>query len=358
MGSEKPLIWHWEDGKVCMKNNTISYYNVKNRGVTVDAQLIKQYLCKSTEDMEFRYFIKNETGKNKAINQLMRESKERFSKDTKHAFCIDESMPKNLPAGDYCRMYIAQPFDYMFKDYMSDSQKNRNKDSFLGCSHIFTGIPIMDKLVKHNYNVDGCTILDHVDLPMTWDMKHSSRRDIYRKKLEFYFPAMQGKNILLILFAGEMEDEKGNNLFGRDDLIHFLDTLDDSWFVVINSWPMAQSLNYLPAGYQSRVGYAGSYLLDGYLLYVADLLITNIGKHAVNYAGLGKPVYCYTIKENGFCDYMKKFYPGLCVPYLKEYDASLFPTKGLSESGEIFYKEARSDSEKNPFDEICRLFST
>ena len=340
-----------------MGNNTISYYNVKNRGMTVDTQLIKQYLCENSDNLEFRFFMKNETGKNKVINQLLRESRERFSKETQHAFCVDESMPKNLPAGDYCRLYIAEPFDYMFKDYLSDREKSLSKNSFTGCSHIFTGIPMVDKIVRHNYNVDGCTILDDMDLPLTWDMKHTSRKDIYRKKLEYYFPEMKGKKILTILFAGEMEDGKGNNQFNQDDLIRFLNKLDDSWFVLINSWSMVKSLNYMPARYQNRIGYAGSYLPDGNLLYVADLLITNIGKHAVNFAGLKKPVYCYTIKENGFCDYMKKYYPGLCFHYLKEYDVSLFPTDSLNGAGEKFYKEAHSESERNPFEVIRELFS-
>ena len=97
--------------------------------------------------------------------------------------------------------------------------------------------------------------------------------------------------------------------------------------------------------------------IPGQKLEVETLLhITNIGKHAVNFAGLKKPVYCYTIKENGFCDYMKKFYPGLCFHYLKEYDVSLFPTDSLNGAGENFYKEAHSESERNPFEVIRELF--
>ena len=101
----------------------------------------------------------------------------------------------------------------------------------------------------------------------------------------------------------------------------------------------------------------GCYLTDSQLLYLSDILVTNTGNHGVDFAGSGKPMYCYHVKENGFMRYMKEYYPGLCLTSLEELEDPDSLRRKSKKSQEAFQKQTVIDSEKNPFEEINRLFA-
>lgn len=343
-----------------MTINTLSFYSVRKRGVTMDIQLIKDYLEQTDEDIAFRFFTKNEINENPKITQMIRLSKKEFSKTTGHALCIDESMPKDLPGKEpgVCRLYLAQPFDFLFKNYLSKESKQHNKMTFSACTHIFTGVPLVNKLVCKNYNTDHLTVIEDVCLPKTWDILHGQKRDQIRKYMEYYFPQMKNKKIVSVLLTGTKRNEEGELIFPGESLKKLADLMDDDVFILYNALDIARSLEEVSGDYKDRLGFTGCYLTDSQIVYITDLLITNTANHAVDFAGTGKPVYCYSLKDNGFTTYMRENYPGLCLESLEELgDKDLFHYDQDPDYIH-FYRDTTSLSGRNPFEVIGSLFSS
>ena len=341
-----------------MDYNTLTVYSVRRRGVTMDIKLIKDYLDQSMDNLEFRFFTKNEISKNSKITQMIRLSREEFSKKTGHALCIDESMPKKflLKNPAYCRMYVAEPFDFLFREYMSKEKKHHNKMAFSGCTHIFTGIPLMSRIVQKNYNTENLQMIENVPLIKSWDILHSDKRQVYRKKLEYFFPYMKGKKILALLMKGDLKSPEGEDLFPGESLRFLADHLDEDIFILFNSLAIVRALSSLPGIYREKMGYTGAYMTESQLVYIADVLVTNTANHGVDFAGTGKPMFCYHVKENGFTRFMKEYYPGLCLKKLEELVDYDFSSLNTDSAQKEFHKQTVIDTEKNPFEIISSLF--
>ena len=343
-----------------MDYNTLSFYSVRKRGVTMDVQLVKDYLDQTMDDLEFRFFTKNEINENPKITQMIRLSRKDFSKRTGHALCIDESVPRSFPLKDpnFCRLYLAEPFDFLFKNYLSKEAKHHNKKTFSACTHIFAGVPLIRKIVDSNYDTDGLTVIDNVCLPKTWDILHSRRRDQIRKNMEYYFPQMKEKKILSVLLTGKQRNPEGDILFPGESLKSLADKLDEDVFILYNSLDISRTLHGLSGEYRDRMGYMGCYMTDSQLVYITDILVTNTGNHAVDFAGTGKPVYCYNLKENGFSSYMKEYQPGLYLDSLDLLGDIDFSHLDEDPAQVQFHKETVSRSGKNPFEVIGSLFAS
>ncbi len=338
-----------------MVSNTVSFYSVRNRGITPEIHLIKRYLYNHIDDIDFRFFIRSEVNANEKITQMARRSREIFTRDTQHAICIDESFPRNFPEGDYVRLYIAEPFDHLFNNYLSKDKSLHKRNALDACTHVMAGSPLLSRLVKKNYHFDGQQIIDDAYLPLTWNIIHNPRKEDIRKKLEYYYPEMEGKKILTLLVISNPEIGGIEDRFDGDSMKKVLDSIDDDWFVLYNSLEMSLIFRNLPGEYMKKIGFTGSYLNDNDLLGVTDFLITNNGRYAVNYAGLRKPVYCLDINNMGFCDYMRIHHPGL---YLKDPDEITLldiSSRDLNETEKSFYNEACIESNGSPFERILGL---
>ena len=95
----------------------ISFVSSKNRGITLDMLVVKDFFRVNDEKVEFKDVVANENAKNSLVKKGNISIRKEYCKNNTDIICVDGSiagkLPKNAPEGK--RVLIATPYDYQFK---------------------------------------------------------------------------------------------------------------------------------------------------------------------------------------------------------------------------------------------------
>ena len=95
----------------------ISFVSSKNRGITLDMLVVKDFFRVNDEKVEFKDVVANENAKNSLVKKGNISIRKEYCKNNTDIICVDGSiagkLSKNAPEGK--RVLIATPYDYQFK---------------------------------------------------------------------------------------------------------------------------------------------------------------------------------------------------------------------------------------------------
>lgn len=294
-----------------MKESVISFVSSRKRGFHPELSALKDQVTDGAKDLSFRYFLKADQTGNFLVNKGVSFEKEAFCKQADAMVCIDDSLPENFVAKEQQNAVLfAIPFDYQFKRILeAESGKSINNTDFKKYSYLVTGSRFTSDVLKQCYDTAGITLVEDVCYPLGWNITRPEAQEEVAKRLSSYFPSMKGKKILSIITGGKKGDE-GSELL-EWNLKEILDALKEDWFVFTNDSVLHEQSQALPVNYIQSFGYVKDIVAANKLLYVTDVLVTNIGSFATSFAAKRQPIYWMKHKDNPFEQYMKKHYANL-----------------------------------------------
>lgn len=336
-----------------MKTKDIAFISTRNRGLTPDLRIVKDYLAENIEDAAFSYLTVNENIKNPLVKKGIVDTKKNYCKNIKNAIAVDGSLPGKLEkeAAEGSRILIAAPYDYQFKA-MTAVGKDKKKKTFYNFSHVLPGSPFGKELFEKCYNISNSEIMDGICNPFAWDLNQDAQIVEKRKRFIEYFPEMEGKKVVSILLNGEPEREDYNP-FADFDWVKFFEKIKGEWFVFTNNMSVIENLVRLDYDHKEAFGYVNKMLDAREVLYFSDCVFTNSGLYASYFSSKKKPVYCLKYSDTGFEKYMKKNYPELYVEKLG--DIYNMDIDKYSEENEKFTNMFSYDVSKNPNEEILKV---
>ena len=105
----------------------ISFVSSKNRGITLDMLVVKDFFRVNDEKVEFKDVVANENAKNSLVKKGNISIRKEYCKNNTDIICVDGSiagkLPKNAPEGK--RVLIATPYDYQFKAMTREHLRKR-----------------------------------------------------------------------------------------------------------------------------------------------------------------------------------------------------------------------------------------
>ena len=149
----------------------ISFVSSKNRGITLDMLVVKDFFRVNDEKVEFKDVVANENAKNSLVKKGNISIRKEYCKNNTDIICVDGSiagkLPKNAPEGK--RVLISTPYDYQFKAINEhDKGAFKKKNTYKNFTHIIVGSPFEKELLKKCYNTPKSEIIDQVCLPYSW----------------------------------------------------------------------------------------------------------------------------------------------------------------------------------------------
>lgn len=149
----------------------ISFVSSKNRGITLDMLVVKDFFRVNDEKVEFKDVVANENAKNSLVKKGNISIRKEYCKNNTDIICVDGSiagkLPKNAPEGK--RVLIATPYDYQFKAINEyDKGAFKKKNTYKNFTHIIVGSPFEKELLKKCYNTPKSEIIDQVCIPYSW----------------------------------------------------------------------------------------------------------------------------------------------------------------------------------------------
>lgn len=348
-----------------MSKDTISFVSTRGRGLNSDLQIVKNDLTENLPDVEFQYYVNKTATKIPIINTKMEEARRTFCIEAQNIICMDPSIPIKIPSasGKEVRLLLATPFDYQFNIFMKniDNPAFKKKQTFIRCTHVIPGSSFTARLLQTCYEwEDSVTFLDHIPLPISWDITQEEQRTRIRKQLEFFYPQAKDKKIISILLVGQKPDtlpgEEPENLFKDFNLKTIMDSIDDDCFLITNNWDLVELAYQLPYEYSTKFGYIKNKISLNDMMYVSDILITNSSKHAGNFSIMKKPIYYLEYLPKLFGNFIQKFYPSMYLKDLNELSNIDFKTLTCSEDQKNFCQEFSYAPTENPLKTIRELF--
>lgn len=314
-----------------MEKKKISFVSTRSRGLTPDLKIVKDYLSKNMEHVEFSYLTINENSDNFMVQRGAKNAKKEYCRTIEDTICVDGSIPIKLAgtAGKGKKILISVPYDYQFKAMSEVS--NAKKGTFKSFTHVISGSRFGEELFERKYKHPNGVIIKDLVSPFAWDINQESRIKEKREKFERHFPSMRGKKILSIMITGLREEEEPNPYAGFDWESLF-EQLGDDWFVFTNSEDALESAINLNSEYIDKFGFIQKMLDNRDLLYFSDCIVTNSGMYASYFSSKKKPLYCVNYKGNGFERYMKKNYSSMYIESLDQ--ITKLPIAGQEYNGE------------------------
>lgn len=336
-----------------MEKKKVSFVNTRNRGLTPDLKIVKEYLASHMDNVEFSYLTVNENSENFMVQMGAKSAKKEYCSTALDIICVDGSLPVKLAktATNGKKILISTPYDYQFN---AMSKEGGKKNTFKSFSHIIPCSQFGKELLKKKYKLPVGQIIEGVASPMAWDMNQKKRIKEKRDKFENYFPASKGKKILSILVTG-VRDEETPNPYAAFNWEPLLNQLGEEWFVFINSEDALESAIHLDAKNMKQLGFVHRLLDARELLYFSDCIVTNSGMYASYFSSKKKPVYCVRYKENAFERYMKKHYPSLYIEKLEDIIGLPIAQQEYGSENEKFGEYFSYNIEKNPCKVILDL---
>lgn len=297
----------------------ITFLSSRKRGMNIDMKLIKDYLERTMDHINFRYFLESELNKNYMVKMGRQAAKKNFIHEKDNVICIDGSLTNDLGKGEGKRILLALPFGYQFEKAIS---REENPDmgllnNFKGFNYILSPSPFTSDILRKIYKLDGIKLIENVYAPFTWQISRPKFQEEVKDQFSVYYPSIKGKKTLSILTTGKLEENKKNwcENFNLEDL---LKNLGEEWFVFTNDSCILEQAVMLPARYINSFGYINHVYPPRNLLYFSDILVTNSSIYATYFVPCKKPVYCLKYNDNCFEQYIAKHHPDIYLKSLEE----------------------------------------
>ncbi len=331
----------------------ISISSSRKRGLTPDLRLVQKYFKNNIEDIEFSYFMADETSKNRMAKKGFKDAKKRYCNTVENVICVDASIQgKKYKTGK--KVLIAVPYDYQFKavNRVETESDYKRTNSFKGFDYIIAGSPFAKDVYTKCYNIPNSQIIEKVVTPMAWNMRREKAAKDSREKYETMFPKMKGKKVIAILTNGKVKKDEPSPYEGFD-LKKALDNIDSSYFVLTNSEEILNNAITLGNEYTEKFAYINKALDSRRILYFAEYLFTNSGMYASYMSGREKPVYCINYTENNFEMFMKRRFPDLYIGDLNKITEHL---KGYQDINKRFTQYFSYVESENPCEVIKGIY--
>lgn len=340
-----------------MPEISISFLSSRGAGLNSDMKLVQEKIALEFPNGEysFRYFLRKEMTENPMVRQGLIDAKKEFCQSIENAICTDTSLNVACREGQYNRVLLAVAYDYQFKSALrvkNNDIKNKLK-TFRHFTHIITGSPFVDGLLKDAYNMEGITAIQGVPTPFIWELNQPTNQEQMRKSLEFYFPQMKGKKVFAIILYDDNKQRK--NFVSKVDIKALIKKLGDDWFVLTNQEEIMEDASHLDMKYHDRFGYVSRILPGQDVLYVADALVTNYGRFASSFASRKKPLFCAKMKENYFEKYMEQCFGTM---YLEKWSDLLeldFQHSAMLQQQDEFQRLFCYEELKSPYQTVIDL---
>lgn len=332
----------------------ISISSLRKRGLTPDLRLVQKYLKNHMDDLEFSYFMGDETSKNKMAKKAYKEAKKSYCKTIENVICVDASIQgKKYNTGK--KVLMAVPYDYQFKviNRVETEAGYKKTNSFKGFDYIIAGSPFAKEVYTKCYNIPNAQIIENVVMPMAWNMRREEAQKESREKYEEMFPKMKGKKVIAILTNGKI-DEEAPSPYKDLDLKQMLDRLDSSCFVLTNNEEILDKAITLGSAYTSKIAFINKALDARRILYFAEYLFTNSGMYASYMAGRGKAVYCINYVGNNFEKFMRRRFSNL---YIEDLNKITDHIHGYQEDNKSFSQYFSYEESENPCEVIKKIYT-
>lgn len=336
-----------------MSSKQFTFLSTRGRGLGVDMALLKNYLSQAHGDnINFRFYLKNEMHKNPMVAHGYRRAKKEFCEQAGNIICMDPSlntgMRRNM--GEGARIMLSVPYDYQFKNMLTLEKGNSLNLNTLGAfEYIFCGSPFSQRLLRNAYREQENQTLLPVVLPFCWDLLQEEKKRKIMEKIAYYFPQAARRKIVSILVYGD--EEKKRKDWENFDVKMFLKQLGEDVFVFTNSELLMENAFSLSSNYQKNFGYVNRILPVQELLYVSDTLVTNNGRFAASFAYRNRPIWVCAYNQNWFEKYMQQCYPDMFLVSAEQMNEKLIQDE-LSQEQKKFCKDMVYTDMKSPYDSI------
>lgn len=334
----------------------ISFVSSKNRGITLDMLVVKDFFRVNDEKVEFKDAVANENAKNSLVKKGNISIRKEYCKNNTDIICVDGSiagkLPKNAPEGK--RVLIATPYDYQFKAINEhDKGAFKKKNTYKNFTHIIVGSPFEKELLKKCYNTPKSEIIDQVCLPYSWRLNQEEFKKKHYGKYCKHYPMLKGKKILAILLTGEL-DEDEENPYAEVNWNKIFDNLDDDWIIFTNSGKLLENMTHIGYEHRNQFVYSNRTFDTREVLSFADCLVTNSGLYATYFAVRQKPIYCLKYTNCQFEKYMKRKFSNLYIKNVEDIDMTKFSE--FTSENEKFCEYFSYDCGENPSAKISEIF--
>lgn len=337
--------------------NKLSFIYGKGNGLPSDMEIIKDYLALNTE-LEFRFHLKKLQIKNKVASLGFKKGRRAFSDNMTNAICVDTSIKKvpNL-AETGNRLLVAANFDYQYRDalrVMRGKASACNKNIYNNYTHVLTGCPFVEKLIKDAYDCSDKTLITGKSFPTAFEICDELEIEKKKKNVAKYYPACMNKKILSIMIYGEEEEDTA---FTKNfDMKALLKKLGDDWFVMTNSELIMEKSYVLGDKYKDSFGYVKKLFSAKDVLFFSDVFISNSGRNNAYFTAKKKPVYCLEFSQRPYEEFMKEKYNDL---YLSTFDDLMkidFNKEKMSKAMVDYINEFSYEKVESPLEAIKDIF--
>lgn len=298
----------------------ISLVSAKNRGISLDMLVLKDYIANNVDNVEFCSLTVNENAKNRLVKKGNTDLRKKYCANYGDMICVDGSiagkMPKDAPEGN--KVLIEAPYDYVFKALNEhDKGMTKKKNTYKNFTHIVPGSPFGLEALKKCYNIKNAEIIDGISIPYGWKIHDEERKNELYNKFINYYPYMENKKVVAVLLAGTLEDEK-DNPYTEIDWKNIFEKIDDERIILTNDTYLLDNMTHIGFEYRERIIFTNRTFDAREILYFADCLITNSGLYAGYFASKRKPLYCLRYTDSQFEKFIKRRYPKLYFGKVEE----------------------------------------
>lgn len=338
-----------------MHSNSITMLSSRGRGISADMSLVHTHLNREfhSESLCFRFFAKNERGKNDVQKLGAARLHRSFMEAAENIICVDASLGGKIFHPEGKRLMIAAPYDYQFKNYLTMKKKGMNIHTLHKFTHIIPGCPFTEELIRGAYRLEDTQIIGNTALPVAWDVCQKKEQDSVREKIEYYYPEAARKKVLTFLISGS--EKKAQSYWEAMDMKSFLKQFGDEWFVFTNSETMMENAHALKADCRGSFAYMNRLMQPHELLFLTDMLVTNNGRMAVYFAGRKKPVYCPLCGGTSFEKYMKVTFGNLCIPDSRRMAEILQDAENHTSDRREFSRRFYYENAENPYEKVAEV---
>ena len=293
----------------------ICFLSSCGRGFTPDLARLHQYLCSHDKKLETQVFIRNELSKAERYRKAVEIEKRKAYKHMENVISADMSLHEDgtYLAGIRKRILTGVLYDYVFKEKMRLLHGAGEKSRLNYCSYsdILVTSPLMKELISQDGVLSGETVSKEISSPFGADLcrEESVQKVIHMMRRQYSF--IGEKKMIAILLNGKGNPDSHN-------IRHVLDHFGGSWSYAVNHKELLDSVTDDHGSTNHVLLLRGDWFPVVKILYVADVLVTNVGFYAAAFSAARKPVYALAYSNNWFEKYIASQFPTLFLRNLDE----------------------------------------